>query len=67
MVAPLAPSILLQAVDLPVPPTFEIPTLESQGQKLSEVDQGKAKALPKWFKLGKSEYETTLKHLHSSQ
>jgi len=53
MVAPLAPSILLQAVDLPVPPTYEIPTLESQGQKLSEVDQGKAKALPKWFKLGK--------------
>ena len=55
MAAPLALSILLQAVDLPVPPTYENPPLESQGQKLSEADEGKAKGLPKWFKLGKSE------------
>ena len=55
MVAPLAPSILLQAVDLPVAPTYEIPALESQGEKSSEGDQRKVKALPKWLKLGKSE------------
>ena len=50
MAAPLAPPILAQAVELPVPPAYGIPSLELQDQKLS--DQGKAGGLPKWLKLG---------------
>ncbi|KIM64255.1 hypothetical protein SCLCIDRAFT_15272 [Scleroderma citrinum Foug A] len=53
--APLLPSIVAQAIELPTPPTFEDST-KSQQSTPSKAKTGsdKEKKVPKWFKTGRS-------------
>ncbi|PFH53207.1 hypothetical protein AMATHDRAFT_188456 [Amanita thiersii Skay4041] len=57
LTAPLAPSILSQAIDMPAPPTFDhTPTVDSQHQKLQDSSGGSTNKLAKWLKLGISRF-----------
>ncbi|KAF8638186.1 hypothetical protein AX17_002383 [Amanita inopinata Kibby_2008] len=52
---PLAPFVLAQAVDLPVPPTFDASSVPDQNQKAIEPNKIQKGKIPKWFNLGISE------------
>lgn len=50
--APLTPDILAQAIDLPLPPTYESTSSESRDRSSSQLPQLQERKVPKWFKLG---------------
>jgi len=53
--APLLPSIVAQAIELPTPPTFEDTTKPQQSTPLkAKTGSDKEKNVPKWFKVGRS-------------
>lgn len=53
--APLLPSIVAQAIELPTPPTFEDTTKSQQSTSLkAKTGSDKEKKVPKWFKVGQS-------------